>query len=55
MKKILISFIIIIMIGVLGFFFAKNYLRKYTYTKERADLNAYLGISASQSQSQSGN
>lgn len=44
MKKILISFIIIIMIGVLGFFFAKNYLRKYTYTKERADLNAYLGV-----------
>lgn len=44
MKKILISFFIIIMIGVLGFFFAKNYLRKYTYTKERADLNAYLGI-----------
>ena len=44
MKKILISFIIIIMIGVLGFFFGKNYLKKYTYTKERADLNAYLGI-----------
>ena len=32
------------MIGVLGFFFGKNYLKKYTYTKERADLNAYLGI-----------
>ena len=44
MKKILISFIIIIMIGVLGFLFGKTYLRKYAYTKERADLEAYLGI-----------
>ena len=44
MKKILISFIIIIMIGVLGFMFGRTYLEKYTYTKEKADLNAYLGV-----------
>ena len=45
MKKVLISFLIIIMIAVLAVMFGRTYLAKYSYSKEMTDLDAYYGVS----------
>ena len=44
MKKVLISFLIIILIAVLVLLFGRTYLAKYSYSKEMTDLNAYYGV-----------
>ena len=50
MKKkiipIVIAIVLIIIIG--GVTFGSRILEKYSYSKERADLNAYYGITGSQ-------
>ena len=44
MKKVLPTFVILILIGVLGTIFYKTYYVKYSYSAEKADVNAYYGV-----------
>ncbi|MBQ9033083.1 MAG: chitinase [Lachnospiraceae bacterium] len=41
MKKVLPTLVILVLIGVLGTVFYKNYYEKYTYSEETVDLNLY--------------
>ena len=44
MKKVLPTLVILILIGVLGTIFYKTYYVKYSYSAEKADVNAYYGV-----------
>lgn len=44
MKKVLPTLVILVLIGVLGTVFYKNYFVKYTYSAEMTDLNAYYEV-----------
>ena len=44
MRKALPTLLILILIGVLGTAFYKNYWSLYTYSNEAADLNAHYGV-----------
>ena len=44
MKKVLPTLFILVLIGVLGVVFYKNYFVKYTYTDEKVDLNLYYEV-----------
>lgn len=44
MKKILPTLVICILIGVLGTIFFRTYVVKYSYSAERADLDAYYEV-----------
>ena len=44
MKKLLPTLVICILIGVLGTIFFRTYVVKYSYSAERADLNAYYEV-----------
>ena len=44
MKKVLPSIIILILIAVLGTVFYRTYLAKYSYSAEKADVNAYYEV-----------
>ena len=44
MKKVLPTIVILILIGVLGTVFYRTYYVKYSYSAEKADVNAYYGV-----------
>lgn len=44
MKKVLPTLVILVLIGVLGTVFFKTYYVKYSYSEEKADVNAYYGV-----------
>ena len=44
MKKVLPTLVILILIGVLGTVFYRNYFVKYTYSEETVDLNLYYEV-----------
>ena len=44
MKKVLPTLVILILIGVLGTIFYKNYFVKFTYSEETVDLNLYYEV-----------
>lgn len=44
MKKAIPTIFILILIGVLGYRFGRPYLEHFAYTDERADMNAYFGV-----------
>ena len=43
MRKAIPTIVILILIGVLGTVFFRTYVVKYSYSAEKADLNAYYG------------
>ena len=46
MKKVLPTLVILILLGVLGTMFYKEYWVKYSYSSEMADVNEYYGVKA---------
>ena len=44
MRKAIPTIVILILIGVLGTVFFRTYVVKYSYSAEKADLNAYYGV-----------
>ena len=45
MKKVLPTLVILVLIGVLGVVFYKNYFVKYTYSEDKVDLKLYYEVS----------
>ena len=44
MKKVLPTIVILILLGVLGTMFYRTYWVKYSYSSDKADVNAYYGV-----------
>ena len=46
MKKVIPTVVVLILLGVLGTIFYKNYWVKYSYSAEMTDVNEYYGVKA---------
>ena len=46
MKKVIPTIVVLILLGVLGTVFYKNYWVKYSYSEEMTDVNEYYGVRA---------
>ena len=46
MKKVIPTVVVLILLGVLGTIFYKNYCVKYSYSAEMTDVNEYYGVKA---------
>ena len=46
MKKVIPTFVILILLGVLGMVFYRTYWERYTYSSEMTDVNEYYGVKA---------
>ena len=44
MKKVIPTIVVLILLGVLGTIFYKNYWVRYSYSEEMTDVNEYYGV-----------